>query len=74
MNKRVPQEIEFVIKPDGSLEYTIKGMKGAGCDEVSLVFEELGEQTEVRRTSEYYEKEQNVKLKGKQNSRQGPVK
>lgn len=51
------QEIEFTIKKDGSVEYTILGIKGAACDDVSKVFESLGNVTSSAKTREYYEKE-----------------
>ncbi len=56
------REIEFTIKKDGSVDYTIRGIKGSGCDELSHVFEELGEVSESRKTGEYYEKEPEAKV------------
>lgn len=56
------QEIEFTIKKDGSVEYTIRGIKGASCDDVSKVFETLGHVDESKKTREYYEKEADVKI------------
>lgn len=56
------QEIEFTIKKDGSVEYTIRGIKGASCDDVSKVFETLGRVDESKKTREYYEKEADVKI------------
>lgn len=56
------QEVEFIIKKDGSVEYTIKGVKGASCDDLSKVFEDLGTIQTSKKTSEYYEKEPDVKV------------
>ena len=56
------QEIEFTIKKDGSVEYTIKGIKGGSCEDLSKVFEELGTVTASKKTGEYFEKEPDVKI------------
>ncbi|MBL7960243.1 DUF2997 domain-containing protein [bacterium] len=60
MSEKV-QEIEFTIKKDGSVEYTIKGIKGGSCEDLSKIFEELGTVTASKKTSEYFEKEPEVK-------------
>lgn len=49
------QEIEFTIHADGKVEYTIRGIKGSGCDNLADLFSTLGETTETRTTGEYYE-------------------
>ncbi|MBL7995177.1 DUF2997 domain-containing protein [bacterium] len=56
------QEIEFTIKKDGSVEYTIKGIKGGSCEDLSKIFEELGTMTASKKTSEYFEKEPKTKV------------
>jgi hypothetical protein len=56
------QEIEFTIKKDGSVDYTVRGIKGSGCDALSRVFEEMGQVSESRKTGEYYEKEPETKV------------
>lgn len=61
MSEKV-QEIEFTIKKDGSVEYTIKGIKGGSCEDLSKVFEELGTVTTSKKTSEYFEKEPETKV------------
>lgn len=47
-------EIEIAILPDGRIEYTIKGVKGAACEDISTVLEELGKVEEEERTGDYY--------------------
>ncbi|MBV7338898.1 DUF2997 domain-containing protein [Chloroflexi bacterium TSY] len=49
------QEIEILVHPDGTIEYTIKGIKGSSCESVSALLEQLGELQSEERTSEYYE-------------------
>ena len=51
------QEIEFVIKPNGDVEFTVKGVKGTGCEGLAKLFDDLGKKTSDRHTAEYYEKE-----------------
>ena len=56
------QEIEFTIAKDGSVEYTIKGVKGTSCEDLSKIFAKLGKVTSSKKTAEYYEKEADVKI------------
>ena len=49
------QEIEFLIRQDGTVEYTIKGVKGAVCEDISALFSDLGQIESERKTPEYYE-------------------
>jgi hypothetical protein len=49
------QEIEIMIRPDGKLEYTIKGVKGSACESISALLEQLGKVEEAGNTGEYYE-------------------
>jgi hypothetical protein len=56
------QEIEFTIAKDGTVEYTIKGLKGTSCEDLSKIFEKLGKVTASKKTAEYYEKEADVKI------------
>ena len=51
------QEIEFVIKPHGEVEFTVKGVKGKGCEDMARLFDELGKRTNEANTAEYYQKE-----------------
>ncbi len=51
------QEIEFTISPEGKVEFTVKGVKGSGCEEIAKAFEQVGEVEAREKTAEYYEKE-----------------
>jgi hypothetical protein len=48
------QEIEIAIGPDGKIEYTIKGVPGAGCESISALLEQLGTVEHSERTSDWY--------------------
>jgi len=51
-------EIDIEIKPDGTVTFAVKGVKGKKCKEITKAIEEaLGEVREVVKTSEYYEEE-----------------
>ena len=52
------QEIEIAILPDGRLEYTIKGVKGGACEDLSALLAELGKVVHEERTGEYYERDE----------------
>lgn len=54
------QEIEISILPDGRVEYTIKGVKGAACEDISALLEQLGKVEKSERTGEYYEDDTQV--------------
>ena len=56
------EEIEIVIRPDGKVEYHIVGIKGAACEEISAVLEELGKVETSERTAEFYDQEPDVHL------------
>ena len=66
-NMAAKQEIEFIIKPDGNVEFTIKGVKGSQCVPISELFKVLGKTEADRPTAEFYEKEeeQSVTISGK---------
>jgi len=49
------EEIEILVHPDGSVEYTIKGVKGSACESISALLEQVGQVEHEERTSEYYE-------------------
>jgi hypothetical protein len=51
------QEIEVAILPDGRIEYTIKGVKGSACDNISALLEQLGQVEHEERTGEYYDRD-----------------
>jgi hypothetical protein len=54
------QEIEITILPDGKVEYTIKGVKGSACEEISALLEQLGKVEQEERTGEYYEDDRRI--------------
>ena len=54
------QEIEITILPDGRVEYTIRGVKGSACEEISALLEQLGKVERDERTGEYYEDDNRV--------------
>ena len=56
------EEIEIAILPDGRIEYTIKGVKGRACEQISAVLEQLGQLEADERTGEYYEDGQSVTI------------
>lgn len=56
------EEIEITIMPDGKVEYTIKGVKGSACENISALLEQLGKVEEEQRTTEYYQQDPDVQL------------
>ena len=57
----VKQEIEFSIKPDGSVDIAVKGAKGKSCTELTREIEEaLGIVRNREYPSEYYQQEEEV--------------
>lgn len=52
------QEIEITIERDGRVAYTIKGVKGGACEDISALLEQMGQVEAEERTGEYYEREQ----------------
>lgn len=49
------QQIEFTIRPDGSVEEKVTGVGGPACEEVTRGIEQaLGEVQDRQHTSEYY--------------------
>jgi hypothetical protein len=52
------QEIEFVIKPDGTVEERVVGVNGPECEQITASIEDaLGEVTKRERTADYYDKQ-----------------
>lgn len=49
------QEIKVVILPDGSLSYTVAGVKGKSCKDLTKAIDALGVVTETKTTGEYCE-------------------
>ena len=56
------QEIEITILPDGTVEYTIRGVKGAACENISALLEQLGQLQHAERTGEFYEGDEQVQI------------
>ena len=50
------QQVEFTIRPNGEVEFTVKGTKGRKCTDVARLFEGLGEVEKEQNTGEYYER------------------
>jgi hypothetical protein len=49
-------EIEFIIKPDGTVEEQVRGVAGPECEDITRGIERaLGEVAEREHTSEYYD-------------------
>ncbi len=49
------EEIKVVIAPDGSMSYTVRGVKGKSCKDLTKAIDALGIVTESKTTSEYCE-------------------
>lgn len=49
------EEIKVVIAPDGSLSYTVKGVKGQSCKDLTKAIDALGTVTENKNTAEFCE-------------------
>ena len=54
------QEIEISILARRQVEYTIKGVKGSACEEISALLEQLGKVEQEERTGEYYEDDNRI--------------
>ncbi|MBN1284580.1 MAG: DUF2997 domain-containing protein [Anaerolineae bacterium] len=51
-----PEEIEFIIMPDGTVREEVRGVQGTGCENVTRAIEDaLGEVSEREHKPEYYE-------------------
>ena len=53
----IRQEIEFIILPDGNVQLTVKGARGAQCVPIGDLFKVLGETATEQSTSEFYDRE-----------------
>lgn len=49
------EEIKVVIAADGSLSYTVKGVKGKSCKDLTKAIDNLANVTESKTTQEYCE-------------------
>lgn len=47
------ETINVVIAKDGSLSYTVKGVKGSGCKALTKAIDALGVVTDSKNTNEY---------------------
>jgi len=47
------EKIKVTIKKDGSIEYTVHGIKGKLCKAVSAFIDKIGKVLESKNTSEY---------------------
>jgi len=57
------REFEITIGADGSVEVHVKGYKGKSCTEAVKLFEKIvGEIQSERKTSEFYEPEEQVQF------------
>lgn len=52
------KEVEFIIQPDGNVEFTVKGVKGRQCLPIAELFKVLGKLESEKATAEFYEKEE----------------
>ena len=52
--------VEVVIEPGGKITYTVKGVKGTDCGELTKFLDQLGEAVLVEHTAEYYEQDDRV--------------
>lgn len=46
--------IEVIIKRSGEISYTVSGVKGAGCANLTKAIDQLGKVTETKKTGEYF--------------------
>lgn len=50
------QQIEFIIRPDGTVEEKVSGVQGPGCEAVTQAIERaLGKVADRTRTADFYE-------------------
>ncbi len=50
-------EIDIQIRPDGTLFFEVKGVKGRKCQDITKFLEELGQTLSTQNTSEFYQEE-----------------
>ena len=50
------KEVEFIITPDGNVEFSIKGAKGQQCLPIADIFKVLGTVEADQPTAEFYAK------------------
>ncbi|MDH7568784.1 MAG: DUF2997 domain-containing protein [Armatimonadota bacterium] len=59
------QQVEFLIRPDGRVEFTVKGVKGRRCEDVARLFQSLGPTEKAENTGEYYERDVDTHVSGR---------
>lgn len=58
MAKTDGEFVDFVIKPDGSVQMELEGFKGQGCAELAAsLIKKLGKSVDKKRQPEYYQEE-----------------
>lgn len=58
------KDIIITIGPDGEVKLEVKGVPGADClDLTKFLEDELGDVTDRQHTSEYYQEEEEVRIK-----------
>ena len=55
------KEIHFVIDREGTIQSTIKGVKGSACGGIAAEIEKLGQVVKRERTKAYYERGEEAK-------------
>lgn len=64
-----PQELEFIIYPDGRVEEKVLGVKGADCQALTReINKALGEVYETEATSEMYEQKLELNVEEEQSN------
>lgn len=53
-------EIDIEVRPDGTLAFGVKGVKGRKCREITAFLEELGRTVSSEATSEYWAVEEDA--------------
>jgi len=54
--------IEIVILPDGTLQSTVKGVKGPSCSELSKWLDNLGTVVEDRKTDDHDKDDKQIRV------------
>lgn len=65
MYYNLSMDIEIVIAKDGSLSYTVRGVKGSSCKDLTKAIDALGAVTETKTTGEYMQIDNPARLQTK---------
>jgi hypothetical protein len=49
----MPKNVKVVIKKNGEMEYTVSGVKGKGCKDLTRFLDQMGQVLETENTAEY---------------------